>query len=180
MVIQLLQTTHPPVVMNFQETPKFSHTRAPSNQPPESSTFTNFSYPPLPQPAAVINPNEFASENKSSVGGLLAQFFSFYSSTGQFKWANDCLSIRLGKMIPISSKACKLTRSSCCIEDPLDPLNNVAASIRPEMIRHILSELDRANILVSVMLCKCFGCEVDSLISRFFLFCLVDLLPGGA
>ncbi|KAH7037198.1 uncharacterized protein B0I36DRAFT_236612 [Microdochium trichocladiopsis] len=91
----------------------------------------------------------FGEKNKSTLGELLFQFFRFYAH--EFDYANNVLSIRLGKTISKREKNWHLgmLNNRLCVEEPFNNERNLGNTADDTAFRGLHLELRRAFDLIA-------------------------------
>ncbi|KXJ93785.1 hypothetical protein Micbo1qcDRAFT_39115 [Microdochium bolleyi] len=91
----------------------------------------------------------FGDKNKSTLGDLLFQFFRFYAH--EFDYANNVLSIRLGKTVSKREKNWHLgmLNNRLCVEEPFNNERNLGNTVDDTAFRGLHLELRRAFDLVA-------------------------------
>ncbi|OTB07410.1 hypothetical protein M426DRAFT_8783 [Hypoxylon sp. CI-4A] len=90
----------------------------------------------------------FGSENKSTLGELLFEFFRFYSH--EFDYSTNVLSVRLGKTITKKDKQWLFAvNNQLCVEEPFNTGRNLGNTADDFAFRGLHLELRRAFDLIS-------------------------------
>ncbi|KAI1460160.1 hypothetical protein F4805DRAFT_17509 [Annulohypoxylon moriforme] len=90
----------------------------------------------------------FGSENKSTLGELLFQFFRFYAH--EFDYSKDVLSVRLGKVISKTEKKWQFSQNNqLCVEEPFNIGRNLGNTADDTAVRGLHLELRRAFDLIA-------------------------------
>ncbi|KAJ1336018.1 poly(A) RNA polymerase GLD2 [Microdochium nivale] len=91
----------------------------------------------------------FGDKNKSTLGELLFQFFRFFAH--EFDYANNVLSIRLGKTVSKRDKNWHLgmLNNRLCVEEPFNNERNLGNTVDDTAFRGLHLELRRAFDLIA-------------------------------
>lgn len=130
MVLHYMQSgCHPPCIVSLQD-----------KYPDYFDLSLNVDMLPMFDPTDKIPCNQ--SENRESLGELLAGFFKYYAKT--FRWDFLVASVRLGRAIPRSISN-EWTGKYMCIEEPFDRTNTARAVYQYHSFEIIRKEFNRAN-----------------------------------